>query len=252
MNERIALITGGSRGLGRSAALHLAKAGVGSIVTYHSQEGAAQETVNQIEARGAKAVALQLNVGDTTRFPAFIDAVKGALSSTWGRRDFDFLVNNAGHGVYTPYAETTEAEFDGLVNVHLKGPFFLSQQLLPTIVDGGRILNITTGLTRFSLPGYAAYTTMKGALETLTHYMALELGGRGISVNSLAPGAIETDFGGGAIRDTPEINAFVASNTALGRVGLPDDIGAVAADLLTSESNWINGQRIEASGGMFL
>lgn len=250
--NRIALITGASRGLGRNAALHLARAGVGSVITYHNRSDAAEETARAVRAAGAKAAILPLDVGAVAGFPVFAEALQETLGRVWSRDSFDFLVNNAGHGVHKPFAETTEADFDGLVNVHLKGVFFLTQRLLPLIVDGGRILTLSSGLTRFSLPGYAAYAAMKGAIDTLTGYLAKELGPRGISVNAIAPGAIETDFGGGAVRDNAELNGFVASMTAMGRAGLPDDIGAAIASILTSESNWVTGQRIEASGGMFL
>ncbi len=251
MHKKIALITGGSRGLGRSGALALASRGVDVIFTYRSQKGEAEQVVAEIEKRSGKAVALHLDVGDSSSFAAFAQQVKQALKDTWGRDDFDYLVNNAGVGGHAPFAETTEAQFDELMRVHLKGPFFLTQALLPSIAQGGKILNITTGLTRFAMPGYSAYATMKGAMETLTKYQAKELGARGISVNALAPGAIETDFGGGAVRDNPQLNAFIASQTALGRVGKPDDIGNLMAAILSDDATWMNAQRIEASGGMF-
>ncbi|HRI65101.1 MAG TPA: SDR family oxidoreductase [Polyangium sp.] len=251
MHKKIALITGGSRGLGRSGALALASRGVDVIFTYRSQKGEAEQVVAEIEKRSGKAVALHLDVGDSSSFAAFAQQVKQALKDTWGRENFDYLVNNAGVGGHAPFAETTEAQFDELMRVHLKGPFFLTQALLPSIAQGGKILNITTGLTRFTMPGYSAYATMKGAMETLTKYQAKELGARGISVNALAPGAIETDFGGGAVRDNPQLNAFIASQTALGRVGKPDDIGNLIAAILSDDATWMNAQRIEASGGMF-
>ncbi|HSH97062.1 MAG: SDR family NAD(P)-dependent oxidoreductase [Methylophilaceae bacterium] len=252
MNNKIAIVTGGSRGLGKNMALHLAKKGIDVILTYNSKLTEANEVVTQIEQAGGKAVALQLNVGDSKSFAAFTEQVKAALKKTWNREHFDFLVNNAGIGVHASFAETTEEQFDQLLNIHLKGTFFLSQKLLPVINDGGRIINISSGLARFSLPGYAAYATMKGGIETLTKYMAKELGSRGIAVNVVAPGAIETDFGGGAVRDNAQLNQFVAAQTALGRAGLPDDIGGVIASLLSEDNRWVNGQRIEASGGMFL
>ncbi|MFS2124860.1 SDR family NAD(P)-dependent oxidoreductase [Pseudomonas sp. Pseusp97] len=252
MTRKIALITGASRGLGRNAALHLAAAGVDIIGTYRSQADEAQAVVAEIERHGGRAVMLQLDVADSTRFAAFAEQVRATLGETFGRQHFDFLVNNAGIGLYASFAETSEEMFDQLMSIQLKGPFFLTQKLLPLIADGGRILNVSSGLTRFSLPGYAAYATMKGAMETLTKYQAKELGARGIAVNILAPGAIETDFGGGRVRDNAELNQQIASNTALGRVGLPDDIGAVIAALLSEGGRWVNGQRIEASGGMFL
>jgi NAD(P)-dependent dehydrogenase (short-subunit alcohol dehydrogenase family) len=252
VQNKIALITGGSRGLGRSGALALARRGVGVVLTYRTQKAEADAVVAEIEGLGGKAVALALDVGQSSTFAAFAEQVKQALRDKWGRDSFDFLVNNAGVGLHAMFAQTTDAQFTELMNVHLKGPFFLTQSLLPLIADGGKILNVSTGLTRFAMPGYAAYAAMKGAVEVLTRYLAKELGARGISANVLAPGAIETDFGGGAVRDNPQINAFVASQTALGRVGKPDDIGGAIASLLADESGWINAQRVEASGGMYV
>lgn len=249
----IALVTGGSRGLGRSAVLKLAERGVDAILTYKSNEAEAQAVVRQVQALGRRAVALQLDAGDSRSFAAFAQRVGSALSTTWQRADFDYLVNNAGMGVdHASVAETTEAQFDLLFNVHLKGTFFLTQQLLPLLKDGGRILNTSSGLARFALPGYAAYAVMKGGVEVLTRYLAKELGARGISVNTVAPGAIATDFGGGRVRDDAQLNAFVAAQTALGRTGLPDDVGNAVAALLTEPNGWINAQRIEVSGGMFI
>lgn len=252
MNQRIAIVTGGSRGLGKNAVLKLAAQGTDIIFTYNSQRDAALQVVAEVEQTGAKAVALQLNVSETASFTAFAGQVKTQLKQVWGRETFDYLVNNAGIGLYAPFAETSEALFDELMNIHFKGPFFLTQQLLPLMADGGRILNVSTGLARFTLPGYAAYASMKGAMEVLTRYQAKELGARGISVNSIAPGAIETDFGGGRVRDSEELNKYVASQTALGRVGLPDDIGDAIAALLSDNLRWMTAQRIEVSGGMFL
>jgi NAD(P)-dependent dehydrogenase (short-subunit alcohol dehydrogenase family) len=248
----IALITGGSRGLGKSMALQLARRGTDVLLTYRSNRKEAEGVVAEIEKLGRRAVALQLDVGVAASFGPFVEQVRAALKNHWQRDTFDFLVNNAGIGVHAPFAETTEAQFDELVNIHLKGPFFLTQKLLPVLADGGRIVNISTGLARFALPGYSAYAAMKGAIEVLTRYQAKELGSRGIAVNVVAPGAIETDFGGGAVRDNKQLNDMVASNTALGRVGLPDDIGGVVASLLSPENRWINAQRIEASGGQML
>jgi len=248
----IALITGGSRGLGRNAALHLARAGADIVLTYRSSTHEAQAAVQEIEALGRRVAALPLDVSQPGRFGDFAAVLKQALAATWQRTQFDHLVNNAGIGVHASFAETTEAQFDELVAVHLKGPFFLTQALLPLIADGGRILNVSSGLARFSLPGYAAYASMKGAIEVLTRYQARELGARRIAVNAIAPGAIETDFGGGAVRDNAQLNAFVASVTAQGRAGLPDDIGAAIAALLRPDNGWMTGQRIEVSGGMFL
>ena len=252
MASKLAIITGGSRGLGKSAALKLAQQGVDVILTYHSNEAAAHAVVAEIEASGARAAALRLDTGDVGSFAAFAHQLEQLLAAKWQRNGFDFLVNNAGVGVHAAIADTTEAQFDMLFNIHFKGVFFLTQQLLPLIADGGRIVNVSTGLTRFALPGYAAYASMKGAVEVLTKYMAKELGARGIAVNVVAPGAIETDFGGGAVRDNAQLNGFVASQTALGRVGLPEDIGGAIASLLSENSGWINAQRIEASGGMFV
>ena len=252
MTQRIALVTGGSRGLGKNAVLKLAAQGTDIIFTYNSQRDAALEVVAEIEQKGAKAVALQLNVSDVASFVTFTQQVKEALNQVWGRETFDYLVNNAGIGLYASFAETSEALFDELMNIHFKGPFFLTQGLLPLMAEGGRILNVSTGLARFALPGYAAYASMKGAMEVLTRYQAKELGARGISVNSIAPGAIETDFGGGRVRDNDDLNKYVASQTALGRVGLPDDIGDAIAALLSDNLRWMTAQRIEVSGGMFL
>ncbi|PPE75766.1 short-chain dehydrogenase [Solimonas fluminis] len=248
----IALITGGSRGLGRNAALALAAKGNDVILTYRSRRDEADAAVAEIAARGRRALALPLDVADSTGFDAFAAQVREALRRHWQREQFDYLLNNAGIGIHAGYADTTPAQFDELVNIHFKGPFFLTQKLLPLIRDGGRILNVSSGLARFALPGYAAYASMKGAMEVLTRYQAREMGTRGIAVNIIAPGAIETDFGGGAVRDNAQLNAFIASQTALGRVGLPDDIGDAIAQLLAPESRWINAQRIEVSGGMFL
>ena len=252
MTQRIALVTGGSRGLGKNAVLKLAAQGTDIIFTYNSQRDAALEVVSEIEQTGAKAVALQLNVSDVASFATFTHQVKESLNQVWGRETFDYLVNNAGIGLYASFAETSEALFDELMNIHFKGPFFLTQGLLPLIAEGGRILNVSTGLARFALPGYAAYASMKGAMEVLTRYQAKELGARGISGNSIAPGAIETDFGGGRVRDNDDLNKYVASQTALGRAGLPDDIGDAIAALLSDNLRWMTAQRIEVSGGMFL
>jgi NAD(P)-dependent dehydrogenase (short-subunit alcohol dehydrogenase family) len=248
-SPKIALVTGSSRGLGKSTALNLAKKGVDVIVTYHSNTEESTKVVAEIELIGAKAVALQLDTANTKTFDGFVEQVKQSLQAKWQTDHFDFLVNNAGTGVYASFAETTEEEFDHQMNIHVKGVFFLTQKLLPLINDGGRIVNLSTGLTRIIVPGYAAYSSMKGAIETLTKYMAKELGARKIAVNAVAPGAIETDFGGGVVRDNPEINKFFAEQTALGRAGLPDDIGGAIASLLSEDNKWVNAQRIEISGG---
>jgi NAD(P)-dependent dehydrogenase (short-subunit alcohol dehydrogenase family) len=246
------LVTGASRGLGNNTALTLARKGVDVIVTYHNSEEDAQNVVSAIAEIGAKAVALQLDTSNTKTFDGFVEQVKQSLQDKWQTENFDYLVNNAGVGVHASFADTTEDDFDRLMNIHVKGVFFLTQKLLPLINDGGRIVNISSGLARFALPGYAAYASMKGAIEVLTRYMAKELGQRQIAVNVVAPGAIETDFNGGAVRDNPEINNFIASQTALGRVGLPDDIGGAIASLLSEENRWVNAQRIEVSGGQFV
>ncbi|OON38457.1 short-chain dehydrogenase [Izhakiella australiensis] len=252
MTQKIALITGGSRGLGRNAALKLAAKGTDVIFTFNASQQQADSLVTEINALGRRAVALQLDVADSQSFSAFAERVKAALEATWQRARFDYLLNNAGTSLHVPLIETSEAQFDEMVNVHFKGPFFLTQKLLPLINDGGSILNISSGLARFSLPGSGAYAAVKGAIEVLTRYQARELGERQIRVNVLAPGAIATDFSGGMVRDNPEVNKMVASMTALGRAGEADDIGNAIAQLLSDEAGWINGQRIEASGGMVL
>ncbi|HLD65049.1 MAG TPA: SDR family oxidoreductase [Pseudomonas sp.] len=252
MTPKLALITGASRGLGRSTALHLATQGIDIIGTYHSKADEAWALAREIEQLGGRALMLQLDVSQSASFAGFAAQVAAGMQNRFGRERFDFLVNNAGIGIHASFAETTEAQFDQLVAIQLKGPFFLTQALLPLIADQGRIVNISTGLARFSLPGYAAYAAMKGGIEVWTRYLAKELGPRGITVNVLAPGAIETDFGGGVVRDNAQVNGFIAANTALGRVGQPDDIGGAISVLLAEGGRWITGQRIEASGGMFL
>lgn len=248
-SPKITLVTGGSRGLGRNAALSIARRGGDVVLTYHSRSAEADAVVAEIAALGRTAVALQLDTGNVAAFPGFADRLRAALQATWSRDRFDNLVNNAGHGDYAPIAETSEAQFDRLVDVHFKGVFFLTQALLPLIADGGRIVNLSTGLTRLTYPGYAAYASVKGAVEVLTRYMARELGSRGIAVNAVAPGAIETDFGGGAVRDDADLNRQFAEMTALGRVGVPDDIGPMIASLVSEDNRWVNAQRIEVSGG---
>ncbi|WP_458097951.1 SDR family NAD(P)-dependent oxidoreductase [Roseomonas sp. WA12] len=245
----ISLVTGGSRGLGRNTAHSIAARGGDVVITYQSRAKEAQAVAAEITATGRKAIALQLDIGNVATFPAFVSALRAALGETWRRDTFDHLVNNAGHGEYALIADTTEAQFDRLVDVHFKGAFFLTQALLPLLADGGRIVNLSSGLTRVSAPGWAAYSAVKGAVEVLSVYMAKELGARGIAVNTVAPGAIETDFFGGAVRDTPEFNKFFADMTALGRVGVADDIGPMIASLLGSDNRWVNAQRIEVSGG---
>ena len=251
MTRKIAIITGGSRGLGANSALKLAARGTDVIITYKQDSSAAEAVVAQATELGAKAVALHLDAGSIAGIPAFTKQVQDTLTQ-WGAQQFDILVNNAGMGIHAAFADVTEAQFDALMNVHLKSVFFLTQALVPLMADGGRILNVSSGLARFALPGYSVYASLKGAIEVLTKYLAKELGARGISVNVLAPGAIETDFGGGAVRDNKQINAFIASQTALGRVGLPDDIGDVIAALVSDDCRWVNAQRIEASGGIYI
>ena len=250
--NKIALVTGGSRGLGKDMALSLAKKGINVILTYNSKADEAKAVVAEIEKAGLKAAALQLNTGEIKSFDAFFVSLAKVLKDKFDTDHFDFLINNAGVGISSPFAETSEDDFDLLMNIHFKGVFFLTQKALSLINDGGRIVNLSTGLARFSAPGYAAYAAMKGAIETLTKYQAKELGARGIAVNVVAPGAIETDFGGGAVRDNQHYNDYVKSVTALGRVGLPHDIGSVVAFLCTEDAKWINAQRIEVSGGMNL
>lgn len=247
----VTLITGGSRGLGRSMALHLAQAGHDLLITYRQRADEADAVVAAIEAIGRRAVALPLDATDGDSIPVFADAVRDALARL-GHTHLHALVNNAGTGVHKPFDETGVDDLDSLYAIHLKGPFLLTQALLPLLVAGSRVLNVSSGLTRFTVPGYGAYAAMKGAVEVLSRYQAKELGARGIIVNTLAPGAIETDFGGGAVRDNAQLNGWIASQTALGRVGLPDDIGQAVSALLSADCRWINGQRIEASGGMFL
>jgi len=251
-NSKIALVTGGSRGLGKDMALNLAKKGLDVVLTFNSKEEEAEEVVSEIEKLGQKAVAIQLNVADVDSFDLFFEKVKTALKSTFDTNKIDFLINNAGVGLHESFSATTTTQFDDLVNIQFKGPFFLTQKALEVMNDEGGIVNISSGLTRFSFPGYSTYASMKGAMETLTKYQAKELGARKIRVNIVAPGAIETDFGGGAVRDNEQLNQLVASLTALGRAGLPDDIGSVVAFLCTDDAKWVNGQRIEVSGGMNL
>jgi NAD(P)-dependent dehydrogenase (short-subunit alcohol dehydrogenase family) len=252
MTMKIGLVTGGSRGLGKSMSLHIAAKGNDVVLTYNSRKTDAEDVVKQIEQTGRKAAALALDISDSKSFDGFVEKLKEVLQAKWKHDDFDFLVNNAGIGISAPFAETSEKQFDDLMKIQLKGPFFLTQKLLPFIKDGGRIVNISTGLARFVLPGYAAYAATKGGIEVLTRYMAKELGPRNITVNVIAPGAIESDFAGGVVRDNKEVNKFIASQIALGRVGLPDDIGSAVASLLSDDNHWITGQRIEVSGGMFL
>jgi NAD(P)-dependent dehydrogenase (short-subunit alcohol dehydrogenase family) len=248
----VSIVTGGSRGLGRNTAISIARHGGDIILTYRTGAEQATAVVAEINALGRKAVALQLDVMDVSSFQAFADAVGKALSKTWNRETFDHLINNAGQGEMASFAETTETQFDALFNTHVKGVFFLTQTLLPLLADGGRIVNFSSGLTRISSAGFSAYSAAKGAVEILTLYMAKELAGRGITANTVAPGAIETDFLGGAVRDMPDLNTQFAAMTALGRVGVPDDIGPMVASLLGPSNRWITAQRIEVSGGQVI
>ncbi|MBV2183943.1 MAG: SDR family oxidoreductase [Rhizobium sp.] len=246
---KIVIITGGSRGIGASAAVQCARRGMGVILTYNSQPEAAHSVVRDVEAAGGRAVALKLDVTDSTSFPAFREAAGAALKSVWNRADFDGLVNNAGYGLFNPIATVTADEFDGLFRIHLKGPFFLTQALLPLIVDGGQIVNVTSATTRVATAGVAPYAAFKGGLDVLTRYMAKEFGARRIRANAVSPGAIRTELGGG-LDDTFE--ALLASQTVLGRIGEPDDVGRVIAGLLSDESGWINAQTIEVAGGYMI
>lgn len=251
-SAKIALVTGGSRGLGHNTALALARKGIDVILTYRKEKEQADAVVADLESQGRKAAAMQLDAGDTASFDAFLARLSDVLKQTWNRDSFDYLINNAGFGINAPFASTTEEQFDSLMNVHFKGVYFLTQKCLPLLADNGGIVNLSTGLTRFSFEGSSAYAAMKGAIEVLTKYMAKELGPRGIRVNVVAPGAIATDFGGGRLKATPALQAHIGSVTALGRPGQPDDIGGVVAALCTDELGWVNAQRIEASGGMML
>ena len=252
MQKKIAIITGGNRGLGRSTAIELARKKVNVLLTYRTHKDEAEDVVREIQSLGGHAVALELNVANVKSFKKFYTEVINVLKNRFNATSFNFLINNAGIGIQANFMETTEAQFDELLNVHLKGVFFLTQTLAPLLTDGGRILNISSGLTRFTLTPFITYASMKGAIEVFSRYLAKELGPRRISVNVIAPGAIETDFGGGFARDNKDINAFISSQTALGRVGLPEDIGEMIASILVMKSGWINAQRIEASGGAYL
>jgi len=249
--QKIAVITGANRGLGRAYALHLAKAGVDVVVTYRSNQTQADEVVAAVTGLGRSAVALRLDTSGVDSFGAFAEQLRAELQTRWGRTTFDFLVNNAGTDLTAPFAETTENDFDDLVNVHLKGVFFLTQTLLPTLADGGAIVNVSSGLTRFAVPGHSAYGAVKGAAEVLTRYQAKELGSRGIRVNTVAPGATATDFGGGMMHDE-QVRGYLTSQVAMGRVGEPDDIAGAVAALLSDANRWVTAQRIEISGGQSL
>ena len=251
MKNNIAIITGGSRGIGRNTAVNLARRGVHVIFTYHSNQKEAESLIREIEGIGAKAAGFQLDTGDLRAFDGFVANVRKTLEA-WGRERFDYLVNNAGNSQHINFEQVTETDFDEVVNVHFKGVYFLTQKLLPLMNDGGRIVNLSTGLTRLSVPGSSVYAAAKGAIEVLTRYLAKELGQRRITANVVAPGPIQTDFSGGMVRDNPEVNKQVSNMTALGRPGLPDDVGPMIAALLSDENRWVNAQRIEVSGGLAL
>ena len=247
--RKIALVTGGSRGLGKNMALKIAEKGLDVVLTYHSKQEEASEVVEQIKAKGVNAAAFQLDTSKVGTMDDFVTALVEVLKADFNADGIDFIVNNAGIGIYAPFAETSEEQFDHLMNIQLKGVYFLTQKVLPLLRNDGGIINISTGLARFALPGYSAYAAMKGGIEVLTRYQAKELGARGIRANTVAPGAIETDFGGGMVRDNQEVNQHIASTIPLGRAGLPDDIGGVVAFLCTEDARWVNAQRIEVSGG---
>ncbi|QND54473.1 SDR family oxidoreductase (plasmid) [Phyllobacterium sp. 628] len=252
MANQIALITGASRGLGRNMALHLAKRGVHIIGTYRTGVAEADDLQKEIEALGGSATMLAFDVTDTASFAAFAEKTAQTLKTTFKRDQFDFLVNNAGNGLFANFADATEEQFDSLVSTHLRGPIFLTQKLLPLIADGGRILNVSSGFVRFTMAGYSLYASMKAAIEVLTRYMAVEFGARRIRVNAIAPGAIATGFGGGAVRDNHDVNAWVAQSIALGRVGQPDDVGGAVAAILSNDLGWANGTTFDISGGQLL
>jgi NAD(P)-dependent dehydrogenase (short-subunit alcohol dehydrogenase family) len=252
MNTKIALVTGGSRGLGRNMALRLAEKGTDVIITYNTKKNEAEEVVQLIEALGMKAAAIQLDVNDFNGLDSFINKLSALLKEKWNTSNFDFLINNAGIGATIPFMEATEEDFDRMMNIHFKSVYFLTQKTVPFINNEGRIINVSSGTTRFCVPGYSIYASMKGAIETFTKYLAKEVGPRGITVNVLAPGPIETDFNGAAIRNNPQMKGFLSSSTALGRVGEANDIGGVIAFLCSKDGYWINGQRIEVSGGISL
>ncbi|MCB1584878.1 MAG: SDR family oxidoreductase [Xanthomonadales bacterium] len=252
IKNKIALVTGGSRGLGRNMALSIAKKGLDIVLTYNNNKEKANEVIKEIESLGQKAIAIQLNVTDFEKFKEFFDDVQHSIQSQFGADKIDYLINNAGIGIHTSFSETTEEQLDALYNIQFKGTYLLTQNALKILNNGSGIINVSTGLTRFCLNGFSAYASMKGAIEIMTKYQAKELGERQIRANVIAPGAIETDFGGGVVRDNKDMNKFIASNTALGRVGLPDDIGSVVAFLCTEDAYWVNGQRIEISGGQSL
>ncbi|AYD47735.1 MAG TPA: SDR family oxidoreductase [Arachidicoccus soli] len=251
-NNKVALVTGGSRGLGKDMSIQLAKKGFDVILTYQNNKEAAEEVVSEIQSLGKKAIALQIDVAQSNSFESFANTVKEALINNFDTPQLHSLVNNAGIGAYAPFESTTEEEFENMINIHLKAPYFLTQKMLPIISDGGSIVNISTGLVRFTFNNYSAYAIAKAGVESLSRYQALELSSRKIRVNTVAPGAIATDFGGGAFRDNKKVNDMIANSTALGRVGLPDDIGSVVAFLCSEDAKWINAQKIEVAGGIYI
>lgn len=252
MIPKIALITGGSRGLGKDMALAMARKGMDVVITYNTSAEGAQQAIKEVEQFGGKAAALQFDTGNIAGIDDFLQRLHDLLQRTWKVKTFDFLVNNAGHGGTVPIAEMTEDVFDGFVNVHFKGVYFLTQKALAKMNDGGCVVNISTGTTRFCVPGYSVYSSMKSAIETFSKYVAKEYGNRGIRCNVVAPGPIETDFNNAAIRNNPQMKGFLATMSPLGRVGAADDIGSVVAFLCSEDAKWINGQRIEVSGGINL
>jgi NAD(P)-dependent dehydrogenase (short-subunit alcohol dehydrogenase family) len=252
MNSKIALVTGGSRGLGKDMALALAKKGIDVVLTYNINKTEADKVVEEITKNGGKAIALPFNVGDLKSFDTFLSTVSSSLEKNWGVKTFDFLINNAGVGATIPIAQVTEEAFDNLLNIHFKGVYFLTQKSIAHMNDGGTVINISSGTTRFCVPGYSVYSSLKGAVEIFTKYIAKEFGSRGIRANIVAPGPVETDFNNAAIRSNPQMKSFLGSQTALGRVGQADDIGSVVAFLCTDDAKWVNGQRIEVAGGINL
>ncbi len=252
MKNKIALVTGGSRGLGKDMALSLSKVGIDVILTYNTKKTEAEKVVSEIKENGQKAVALHFDVSNIKSIDGFIEQVLHSLKSEWNTDKFDFLINNAGIGATIPIPQVTEESFDNLLNIHFKSVYFLTQKSLSNMNDNGGVIFISSGTTRFCAPGYSVYSSLKGAVEVFTRYVAKEFGQRGIRSNVVAPGGIETDFNNAAIRNNPQMKAFLASQTALGRVGNADDIGSVVAFLCTDAAKWINGQRIEVSGGVNL
>lgn len=250
--RKIALVTGGSRGLGKEMALRIAEKGLDVILTYHANQDAAKHTVRAIEAIGQKAMAIQLDTRNVESFDAFFKEISTYLEETYSQPVFDYLINNAGTGIYKPFLETTESDFDEMMIIHIKGVYFLTQHAVPLLANGGGIINISSGLARFSLPGSSAYASMKGAVDVFTRYLAKELSNKKIRANVVAPGAVATDFGGGENKENEKKRALISQNTALGRVGDPEDIGGIVAFLCSEDARWINGQRIEASGGIML